>query len=370
MAVAVIFPLAGSATSYFKMGENIETNEGVQTGGDLYMAAASVAVINNVDGDALVAGGNVLISGNAQGDVMAVGGNVNIVGSVGESVRAVGGNVIIGGSVGKDAVVGGGQVNIIGGTIYGDAIVGAGQLNVESLIEGTLRVRGGEVVINAPVGGNVDIKAEKITLGKKAVISGNFEYTSKNEAVIMEGAKVLGKTIYNPVPAVPASGKAWGLAAILGGWILFKFLAVLTAAIVLTLVCRKFAGKVTEKAWGNFGWELLRGFVVMVVTPVAAVALMVSVLGFMLGILTILAYAIIMILATIFSGIILGSWLFKVIKKRSSYEVNWKTTAVGVIALYVLSLIPFIGWIICFLIILVALGGFTKVAYEGMREMA
>ena len=69
-------------------------------------------------------------------------------------------------------------------------------------------------------------------------------------------------------------------------------------------------------------------------------------------------------LSSVFAGIILGTWLIKVLTKRQEYVIDWKAIVVGVIVIKLLALIPFVGWLPKFIFFLIGLGALVKWLYR------
>jgi hypothetical protein len=61
--------------------------------------------------------------------------------------------------------------------------------------------------------------------------------------------------------------------------------------------------------------------------------------------------------AKIMAAIVAGAWLFQMFSKKKEISLDWKTALVGSLLISALSLVPIIGWLLCFLAYLLALGG-------------
>ena len=108
--------------------------------------------------------------------------------------------------------------------------------------------------------------------------------------------------------------------------------------------------------------EFLRGFIVLVVVPVAVFLLIISVLGFAVGVVGIIGYIFLITLSKIYAGIVLGSLLSKWIVKK--VLANWQWAIVGITLLQIIGLIPILGGIVTFTLFIVALGAVSKITYE------
>ena len=351
----------------FRVGERpaIGRIEAVQD--NVYLAGGSATSIGSVSGDLIAAGGNVLITGNVGQDVAAVGGNVTITRTVNGDVRAAGGNVNLEGVVVGDVVGAGGQIHI-GGEIGGDVVIVGGALRVDAPIQKSLRFWGGDVYIDAPISGAVEIEADRITLGKNAVIGGAFRYTSAEEAVLESGARVVGETTYTPrsrsAPMIPSKT----LFAIFSILTLLKFLAALAGALVIGLLLKRYSARIISAAIKQPFMELGRGLIVLIVLPVASVILSATIIGIPFGIVGILSYIILLITSYLIAPILVGSCLYKWMLRRKDYDISWLTILVGAVAFSILEFIPFIGWIVILGLTLQTLGAMTRIKLDILAE--
>ncbi len=350
-----------------RVGDQPSTLINTTLADDLYMAGGSATSAGNVQGDVALAGGNVLISGNVSADILAAGGTVTILGTVGDDLRAGGGTIIVQGAVVDDVFIGGGQITLGGSGIGGDAIVGGGSVHIDAPIGGSLRIGGGEAYINAPVGGDVDVRAEKVTLGPRANIQGNFNYHSPSKATLEEGAIVVGETTYDEAASTQGMAVA-GFFAFLTIALLIKFFAIFLSALVIASVFKRYTHELVVRAyaepWSNLGW----GLVAMIVLPILSVVLLFTLVGIPFGIIGLLAWVMILVFGIILAPIIIGAVVHKWIWKPAIHEVSWKTILLGTFIYTVLKIIPFIGGLVCFFVVLLAIGVVLGIKKEVAKE--
>lgn len=355
-----------SIAAEFRAGEQPSFSAG-EISKDLYMAGGNVTSSGAVTGDLVVVGGNILVQSAVSADLAAAGGSISILGTVGDDLRAAGGNITIAGAVRGDVVVGGGQTQLSGSGIGGDVLWGGGTLRIDAPVVGNLQLGGGEVFLNAPVGGNVHFTGDKLTLGSGAVITGNLTYSSPKEAERQEGAVVRGETTYTESVAGGGVSKG-GIAAILSLALLLKFLSVFACALVLSYIFRRFALALVSTAVAQPLMEIGRGFVALLVLPVASVLLLLTLIGLPIGALGLLGFVLALVFASIAMPIVLGALVHRWIFKPAEYEISWKTVLLGSVLSVVLGLIPFIGWIVCFGFFLLTFGAAVKIKWETLKE--
>jgi cytoskeletal protein CcmA (bactofilin family) len=352
--VLSILPLVGLAAVQIRTGEDVSLAQEAITD-DTYVVGGTVNSVASIQGDLIAAGGNLFISGSTTQDVIVAGGSVNIVGRVGDDLRAAGGNLTISGPVTDDVVVAGGQVTILPNTsIGGDVLAAGGRVVLGGVVQGSVKVSGGEVVINGTVNGNVEATAEKVTVGEQAVIRGKLLYTSPVEADIKQGSQIVGGATFTQATVQRASAADTAVS------LLVKLLMYFVSALIIQLVLRNIAtrliGESSQKIWSNLGI----GLVVLIVTPIACIIAMITVIGIPLSILALLFYIIDMVFVWLFLPVFLGAIAWKYFKKQDTIVLTWKTALLGAGIAVVLGFIPIVGWIACFLVFLTVLGGLVR----------
>ena len=362
----VLIPLISFAAE-FKVGDQPSFSAEENVVGDLYMAGGNVTVNGSVRGDLVVAGGSLLLNGPVSADVVSAGGNVTILGDVGDDVRVGGGNIVVQGRVSGDVLAGGGQVNLAGPSIGGDVALGGGSIRIDAPVAGSVKIGGGDVYINAPVGGDLNIQAEKITLGPKAIIEGDFAYSSSKEATLEEGAIVRGETTYTQLKAVDDIGKI-GFIALLSLGLVTKFFMALVGAFALMLIFRRFSETLVQTAAARPFFEIGRGFIFLVITPIASIILLFTVIGMPLGFLGLTAFVGTMIFVSVAAPIVVGSLVHRWIFKPADYVVSWKTILLGAAVYVLLGLIPIIGWIVAFGVFLLTLGAALNIKWRALQD--
>jgi len=344
VAMVLAWPVVSLAAT-FKTGDSYSLARGQTVSDDLYVASGTITLSGLISGDLVAAGGNLSVTGNVAEDAILAGGTINLAGSVGDDARLAGGNISIDGTVLDDLFVAGGQVH----------------LTSSAVVSGDLVVAGGQVIIDGRVNGSVNITSGEVTLGDTAVIAGNFSYRSGKEAAIAPSARITGRTTFNQV-------RRFDRGNFMGPFIVFSFFAKLIlfaiTSLLLLLIFKTKASQVIHRGLANFWPSLLRGFLVLVAVPVAIVLVCFTIIGIPIAALTLLGYIAMVMLSVIGAGMLFGSWLAKVLMKREPAPVDWKTAILGTIALFIVNLVPFLGWIVGFGFFLVTLGAIAKQWYD------
>lgn len=366
--LSIVLPMSAVAAEY-RAGEEASLNFGETLYGNTYMGGGTVTDAGTVRGDLVAAGGTILITGPIGSDLLAAGGTITVTGDISGDARIGGGNLLISGKVSGDVMIGGGQVVLSSPQIGGDVTVAGGSVTIAAPIAGNVRVAGGQLTINSPIKGSVTVHAQKITLGPKAVITGDLIYSSSEVATIQDGAQVLGKTQFTKIEN-PNGNKisATALAAIFTFAFVAKLLMQLLAAFVFFWIFPKYAKEIAanfnDKPLENLG----RGFVAFVVAPIGALILLFTVIGIPLGLLTFIGFIGLVLFSVLIAPIAIGSLVQKWFMKSANFEVSWVTIVLGVAIYTLLSLVPFIGWIIQFVTVLMTMGIVIQVKWLAAKN--
>jgi len=343
-----------------KTGSTVVSDEGHH---NVYTAGGAVTVTSNVTGDLVAAGGNVLVQGDVEEDLMAGGGTVIVNGKVGGDIRIGGGNVTITAAVGGDVLAGGGTITLANSAqVSGDLVLGGGAVLVDAPIAGDVRIGGGSVNINSRIGGDVIIEADQeLVFGSKSVITGKIKYRGVKEAVVEEGAQISEIEFSKLARKGGAKGAVGGIAGavvwtigmIIAGLLLLKFFR----RRVRTVVDRAF-----DRPWLNLGI----GFLFAVALPVAGVILLITIVGVYAALILFAWLGLIYLVVSVIAAMFLGATILRWLKK--SEGLRWTTLVLGAVLLMILKFIPFVGWLACLVIWLIAFGATLRTVKERIIE--
>lgn len=361
LGVSLSLPVSAAA---LKSGETVTIGKKQHVNEDLYVGAGNVTIAGTVEKDATIGAGTVVLNGSIVGDATIAAGTVEILGPVGEDLRVGAGSLKIGDEVKGDVVVGGGSIEITeDAVIEGDLIVGAGSVLIGGTVKGDVRVGGGEVTINGTLEKDARIYASNgLTIGADAVIKGDVNYSAVREASVLPGAQLNGKLTFS---VLESSDRGFAN----GYWLIVKLSTLLIAALFGILFFPKLLHRMTENGVTKFGPEFLRGLLVLIVTPIVLVILLATIIGSILGVIGGLAYVILLLLAKVFSGVLFGAWLYKLITKQKELVVDWKIAIFGILLLEIVLVIPVVGMVIGALLFVVTLGALVHLLQTEIQAM-
>jgi hypothetical protein len=359
-ALVILFALSAAPVLAFdaRSGDSVVVASGETVDGDLYFAGGDLVIDGTVNGDVFAAGRSLTINGQVNGGVSFGGQTATINGQVAHSVRFGGQTITVNGKIGGDLVAGGSEMNIASSAEIGDdLIMGMGTARIDGRIAGDIRASAGDVTITNAVGGNVEMEVERLTLTSTATIGGNLTYVSPNEATIQSGALVSGETIHR----IPEREKreATKIFAGLVGSVVWKILGFIMSFIVglviILLASRRMASmsdSIREHPWLSLGW----GALLLFATPLAAIVVMITIIGLPLGLIALVLYAIALYLSQIPVALLIGRLIIRPGGEVSSQGLLVGAFALGLVILLLLRLIPFAGWVIGLLVIVFGLG--------------
>jgi hypothetical protein len=320
---------------YIAYGEVVEIRGTIN--GDAYIAAGEVIVDGVINGDLLVAGGNVRIGGVVTQSVRVIGGQIRITADVGGGVSAVGGNVEFGDT----------------GVIEGSLVAAAGNVSVELPVGEGVRIAAGNVSLLNSVGGDVETAAGPVRLGPNADIAGNLIYLSDSEAQIHENATVSGEIERRMIEdreelrdrMLAGVGRVTIIARVI------STLSALAVGLILIYLSPKFMLRTTNTLSSRPWLSLGIGFLAIILTPIAIVALLATIIGIPLALILLAIYMILLYLGKLFVIFWLGT---KLLRERSAYLMF----VAGLAVYFIISLIPVIGGIVGILAMLFGIGSF------------
>ncbi len=278
---------------------------------------------------------------------------------------------------GSLAVVGGNVVIEEGATVNGDVVVVGGNLKINGDVNGDAAIIGGNLSVSAEVDGDVVIVGGQAVLTETAVVDGNV--SSIGGQVEKEpGAEVTGTITNNAppvdVPDVPTAPNVpnapevpskpdfnvnfnplWDMLSVIG-----NALAVAAIGMLLTLFLQPQLDRVADAVVRQPVLAGSFGLLAVVVTPLAIILMIVTLILIPVAILV----ALLLPLAWLFGMIALG----QEVGERFTKAINqiWSpvlSTGFGTFLLVLVTgfigLIPCVGWLIAFLVALLALGGVT-----------
>lgn len=329
---------------------------------DLYAAGRVVDIQAEVRGDVVVAGQDVSIDQSVQDDVIAAGEIVDIRATVGDDVRAVGRRVTIAGAVADHIVAAGETVRVLSSSTIGGRAWFAGQrIDVTGNIGRELKAVGKHISVAGEVGGDADLVAEHIEILPGAHIRGQLIYHSPNKPQVHDNARIDGGMIERPMPFVvePGTEDQVGVALVFS-------ISLMVAGLVYFLVFPRFS-IAAARTIGSDPWKSLAlGLALLVTVPFVIFLLLITVVGHLVALVLLAAYLVFMLVG-FFSGVFyVADRGLHMIGKREPISRGLRSAGIiiTIIVLAIIQLIPILGGLISFLLLLFGLGALNLYSWR------
>jgi cytoskeletal protein CcmA (bactofilin family) len=333
---------------------------------NVYSAGASVRPSTTVDGDFVAAGGSVVIDQPVKGDVTIAGGSISVRAPVGDDVRVAGGDVAIESTINGELFAAAGNITLsTTSRVATSATLYAGNVTIDGKIDGPLKVRAQRVTINNEVNGDVRLYAEKVELGPTARIVGALKYPISAELKKADGATVSG-AITREMPEVAApennAKREWrkGMQSASPMWAgaAFIFIALLACAAVLLLVFPVFSDHASNTIQNSPGRAVALGFGSLLLVPMLAGMLFITILGIPLGMAVLMLYPALLLMGYLVGVLYIARRGELAIRKNApgSFSVTISFFALALLMMMSISRLPFVGSIILSIITAIGTG--------------
>jgi cytoskeletal protein CcmA (bactofilin family) len=359
-------------------GPALADTERQTIGGDLYVAGSGTADAS-AERDLFVAGGTVTARGTVGQDGHFLGMDVEIEAEVTGDVYAAGGTVTLRAPVGEDLTAAGFSLRTDEDSrIGGNARLAGGSVVVDGPVAGALLASGGEVALNAEIGGDVRILAGKVSFGEGARIGGRLDYSAPEEvaipASVIDPARV-SFTRSEEWERVAQTSRDWagreyptlpGASAVFGFLLVTIGFFVVLAAAALALAPERIEAMRREalaRPWlallgGVLGLATVLGLAPVAVMTVVGLpllpailllALLLWILGYALGVYT--------VALRIWTG--MGG-------AEPAIAGRLAVFAAGLLVAALLNVIPFAGWALNFTLVLFGIGAIAAPLYGSL----
>ena len=328
---------------------------------DLYLAGGQVDLYATVDGDVVVAGGELNLEGDINADVMAAGGVVTLHSVVADDARLAGGHVRVKGKIGDDLIAAGGRIYLSpGARVGGRAWLSGGEIRIDGHVVDELRAAAGRVVITGKVDGNVELRAEHIMIEESAEINGNLHYKSPREADIAAGVRIDGEVVHTPVEV---DFKPVIAQLVFAG--LVVLISIILTAVVLYLLFPEFSQRVSQSLQGQLWLSLGIGLAVFAAVPLLAVILLSTFVGLWLALILMVIYVVVLLAGDICGALFIANTGLKRMGRTEVSRAKRATAlALTLFGLALISLVPLVGGLINWLVLLAGIGALSRQLYS------
>lgn len=337
LGITLAAPAAYAATG--RAGDTITVRENQTIRDDLYAAGEAITVAGTVEGDVVAVGGEVVVNGRVTGSVWAAGATVRITGEVGGSVRTAGSEVSVSGTVEGDVVAAGSTVTVASdGTVGRDLAAAGSEVAVRGVVGRDVLVGAEQLTVAGRVGG--DIRGETggpFRLESTARIGGGIRYSGTEQLSRAAGAQVAGTVDFTKETSRSDEDS---LADRLGGQV-YWFLASVLLLLAILLYARRAALRAGALIGERPGTSFLAGLGFLLLTPLVAGILLISIVGIPLSLLTLFGYVLVLYTAKVFVALAVGRLMVR--KLPDAFWLPFGAGTAGLALYYFLSVLPGVG---------------------------
>ncbi|HLH23529.1 MAG TPA: hypothetical protein VK066_13490 [Chloroflexota bacterium] len=350
----------------FRSGDTVTVPAGTTIDDDLFATGQTITIDGQVNGEVFAFGQTVTVSGAIQHDLITAGQQVAVDGSVGGDLRAAGQQVTVNGRVDGNATTAGQTVLVGRQGAVGGSILGAMQtLSLLGPIGRNVDVATSTLTLGSTVGRDLTAHVETLTADPGAHVDGRLDYTSPQESAL-PASMAAGGVQFHPEER-PQQAREQQRENPFGGLFGFFGLIWLVGSIILGVLLVHYlprlaegtAAQVQEHPLPSFGVGILALFVV----PAALLFVAITLIGLPVAFLGGLAYLAGLYVGWLLLGLALGAWLVG-LARRGRAEVpavdpRW-LVVLGLVVLYVVTHLPFIGGLAGFLALCLGLGALLR----------
>ena len=326
---------------------------------DNFIADESVSLNDPIDATSFVAGNNVDISSRIDGASFIAGQNLKIK-SKQDILFAAGNTLHVSGVETKDAFLAGSSIELSESNIR-DLYAAASSITVNSNINRNAFLGADVVTINSVVNGDLYIAADTIEIKDNAEILGTLKYPKDAKTNISSDAKINDTKTYE---RDSSSDDDDSVAEAIKSAI-YTFLSMLLIGLILLALNKNVFTRISKMK--TDGVNVLKnigiGFCFLVVLPIAAIILMITVIAIPLSIISLIMYGVMIYLTAIPTAYFFGNLLLK-----DKIENKYLLFTVSLLALYILKTIPVIGGLTTFLTICFGLGIYLALIVEQIKK--
>jgi len=327
----------------------------------IFAAGEKITVDADITGDLHCAGQSVVINSNIKGDVLCVAQTIKITGAVDGNVRVMAQMVDLQGSISRNLNVLAQNLTLSDtSSVKGDILFGV--QTIDLLGDGGRDLAGaGETInISGSLLRNALISVSSLEVSDKAKIKGDLDYTTSAEGIATISSKaVSGQVTKHEMAPQENTTRAEEVKEVSSFAFvtvtLFGVLSFLLLACALIYFDKHRTEKIVNTIQAKPVISMLIGLAVMVVYPISFFILLVTIIGAPLAFISLLAYIISLITGSVYTSIVIGWNAIKLINKSKTPN-SFLSAIIGCTVLGVIVNIPIIGWFVGLLAMLSGLG--------------
>lgn len=357
-----------SLASIIQTNENITINEEINT--NLYLVGGYIETNDYINGDLIAIGGTTNINSIVSGDITIISGESKLTKPTTRSAKIVSGSTIITENIDGDLIVIAGSVTIGENVeIKGDLIAIAQLIDIKGKIDGNVRIISTKASLhNCTVLGNASIKSNEIIFDNNFNVIGNLNYSSSDHIYQIE-KHVQGNTNYKQI-------EEKGYFSVLSNKLWYG-LTLIVIGIILIMVFPNFVQNSVMKINNQLGKTTLWGIICLILIPIIALILFITIIGIPLSLILIILYIISLYISPIFLALLVGSAIIPYKNSKSKKKLEDKylknkmllSLLLGLLIYILITSIPLLGGAVTFITIVIGFGALILTKKELLQDL-
>lgn len=353
IAILLLFGLTGSVVCAFgKIEQESYVLASDQTYlGDLYVNAEKVVIDGKIEGDLFVLAESVQINGEIKGDVIAFAANTLVNGKIDGNLRAFTQHGIVDGTITRN--ISSFNQNLLisqKAHVQGSILTFADSFDIKGKVDREANGFINRMNVGGELGrGTSLLRVHSLTVDSTAKIDGNLTYSSSSRAVIQSGAAISGEEQFTLVKQ--EEKKIFSFFPIL--LLLMSLLSTLVIWLLLRFLFPRALHQIHQQIDGELTPLFGLGALFLIGVPIVSFILLLSVIGIPIALTLLCTLIVLLFVAKIF----IGTWLGSRMVKRYQWPLHpLLAEFLGVLIIYGVLQIPFLGWLLNLIIAMLFLG--------------
>jgi len=368
--LAVLFSMGTAQAIEFKSETPFTLPSEESIDEELWINADDIDIQGTVNDDLFFFGNMVELGGTFTDDVWGMAKRaVKITGQMDQDLRIYGQKTIqLNGTVTEDLMAFGDTVQLdTNAVVKGSAIIRGRVVVITGQHEGDLRISAAESVsINGKIDGDVFLEGNGISVEPGTEITGNLSYNAPRELILKNGVVLNGELIRskNIDPAYERSVKS----AILGLQMLM-FITTLVFGMIFLRLFPKGVHNAVNIAQNDRRPALLVGSATLLGLGLFAIVAFASVVGIPMGLLLTATLMLLVTSGKVVVAFTVGQWILKQKGKRVNSVMQTFSLFVGLLFVYLATMLPFVGGFIWFVVSFLGVGTILLMMINSQREL-
>lgn len=332
MLLCLIPSITLADSKYVSSSDNLILNKDYNN--SHFAFGQDIDINNHVDGVYVVFGES--LKYQTENDYVALFGNrVNVSGKI------------------KDGALFGNNVNLKDIEIDRDIVIFGNRVELSGTFKGNVLIYADTVIINdSNVYQNLSVFSENLSINKNTSVLGNLKYedgtkvsinSDKINNIIIDNKRVIVNTKDEILDHV------------------YSVIRLLVIFLGMYLLIPKLFDKINNNIGKNFGF----GLISFIILPLIFIILLFTNLATSISIIGIMLYVIFIMIAKVLVGYVIGKYLYTNVFKLE--EKKYLCGLIGIIILYLLSIIPYIGGWITFASLIYSFGIITNLYLDSRK---